>query len=95
MKRKQKADYIALAKEKGFRWIGPEVSNVHIKTTWQCKNDHQWQVRFKDIYNGSGCPHCSGKARKTATDYYELAKKRSFRWLGPEVSNSRTKTTWE
>jgi hypothetical protein len=69
MKRKQKADYIALAMKSGFGWIGPEVLNGHTKTTWQCKNDHQWQARYNDIYNGSGCSHCSGKARKTVSEY--------------------------
>jgi len=95
MKRKQNVDYIALAKEKGFRWIGPEVPNVHIKTTWQCKNNHQWQARFNDINNGSGCPRCAGKAKKKPADYHELAKRRGFRWLGPEVPNNRTKTIWQ
>jgi hypothetical protein len=95
MKRKQPADYIALAKERGFRWIGPKVLSVHKKTTWQCKDGHQWQARFNDIYNGSGCPYCSGKVRKNPADYHKLAKKRGFRWLGPEVPNTRTKTTWQ
>ena len=95
MKRKQTEDYIALAMEKGFRWIGPKVLSVHIKTTWQCKNGHQWQACFNSICNGSGCPHCSGKARKSPTDYHELAKKRGFLWLGPEVPNTRTKTAWQ
>lgn len=33
--------------------------------------------------------------RKTPDDYLALASRRGFRWLGPEVSTTKTLTTWE
>jgi len=35
------------------------------------------------------------KRRKTPEDYHALAESRGFRWLGPEVSTTKTRTTWE
>ena len=33
--------------------------------------------------------------RKIPDDYHKLAQERGFRWLGPEVPNTRPKTGWE
>jgi len=94
-RKKIPADYHAIAEKYGFRWLGPEVPNTRIKSKWKCKQDHQWEVSYSSIQQGSGCPFCTGKARKTPADYYALAEKRGFRWLGPQVRNVMTKTKWE
>jgi L-alanine-DL-glutamate epimerase-like enolase superfamily enzyme len=92
---KTTADYRALAKERGFCWLGPEVSNTHTKTSWECEKSHRWEAPYSSIQQGSGCPFCAGLAPKTPADYHDLAKERGFHWLGPEVSNTKTKTSWE
>ncbi|MCA9731182.1 DEAD/DEAH box helicase family protein [candidate division KSB1 bacterium] len=35
------------------------------------------------------------RKKKTREDYHILAESRGFRWLGPEVSTTKTLTTWE
>jgi len=88
-------DYHTLAKERGFRWLGPEVPNTNTKTGWECEQDHQWKTTFQSIQQGKSCPFCSGRATRTPDDYHMLAKERGFCWLGPEVPNTNTKTGWE
>jgi very-short-patch-repair endonuclease len=93
--RRRPEDYLALAEQEGFLWLGPEVPNTKTKTGWECKQGHQWEARFNDIQQGSGCPFCAGLAPKTPEDFHALAAERGFRWLGPEVPNIRTKTWWQ
>jgi very-short-patch-repair endonuclease len=88
-------DYHALAQKSGFKWLGPEVPNVSTKTKWQCQHGHIWSARYADIYHDHGCPFCAGLSPKTPEDYYALAKQRGFKWLGPEVPNTKTKTKWQ
>lgn len=88
-------DYYKLAEERGFEWLGSEVSGSQTKTRWKCSEGHEWDACYSHIRRGYGCPYCSGTARKTPGDYYKLAKNRNFEWLGPEVPNSRTKTWWK
>jgi hypothetical protein len=92
---KTPADYLTLAEERGFRWLGPEVPNVVTKTGWECEEGHQWEAIYDSIRCGTGCPFCAGRAPKTPEDYQALAEDRGFRWLGPEVPNTATKTEWE
>ena len=95
MRKKTAQDYEELAQSREFNWVGPEVPNVSTKTWWKCSEGHKWSAKYNVISNGSGCPYCSGKARKTPNDYKLLANKKGFLWLGPEVPNNRTKTKWE
>ena len=92
---KTSMDYYALAEERGFRWLGPEVPNTAAKTGWECERGHQWETNYLHIQGGTGCPFCAGNVPKTPMDYHTLAQERGFRWLGPEVPNAITKTTWE
>lgn len=96
MRRKTPEDYHKLAESKGFKWLGPEVSNTHTKTQWKCSNGHVWSVPYGRIGNGHGCPICYGNAPRTADDYSELAEKRNFNWVGQSLPpNTRIKTKWQ
>lgn len=88
-------DYHALAKEWGFKWLGPTVFNANTKTTWECHLGHQWESIYNSISHGYGCPYCANNIRKKPKDYHAMAKKRGFKWLGSEVTNVDTKTIWE
>ena len=94
-KKKTPADYHALAGERGFRWLGPEVPNTATKTLWECQHGHRWEARYNSVRRGSGCPVCAGNAPKTPADYHALARASGFRWMGPEASNCNAKTWWE
>ena len=39
-------DYHALATERGFHWLGPEVHTAHDKTSWRCEEGHQWEAAY-------------------------------------------------
>lgn len=93
--RKTAKDYHVLARSRGFIWHGPEVNSVVTKTEWECSYGHHWNGRYNDISNGSGCPYCSGTARKNPSDYDNLAIRRGYYWLGPEVNNVASKTEWK
>jgi hypothetical protein len=54
--RKTPAAYEHLAQERGFAWLGPEVSNVRTKTIWQCPAGHQWPATYNKIQQKRGCP---------------------------------------
>lgn len=88
-------DYYALATERGFEWLGPEVSSVKTKTEWRCRRSHQWWAVYSNIQIGKGCPVCANCDPRTPGDYRNLATERGFEWLGPEVSNvTVSKTQW-
>ena len=95
MKRKTPEDYHKLAESRQYKWLGPEVSSVDIKTIWQCQSEHTWDACYDKIRSGRGCPHCSNRASKTPDDYRELATERGFKWLGPQVSTTLIKTLWQ
>lgn len=56
-------DYNQLATEHGYRWLGPRVTNTHIKTLWECELRHRWWARYNDIQQNRGCPHCANLER--------------------------------
>ncbi|MCA9941850.1 MAG: hypothetical protein H6656_00685 [Ardenticatenaceae bacterium] len=87
-------NYIQLADQRGFVWLGPMVSRVSVKTGWECAHGHRWQASFNSISNGSGCPHCANNFPKTERDYHALADQHGFQWLGPKVQNALTPTAW-
>ena len=94
-RRNKPDDYRALAQERGFLWIGPEVLNNHTKTTWECEQGHQWEATYTSVRNGTSCPVCANRVPKTPVDYHTLAQERGFLWIGPEVRTTRIKTGWE
>jgi very-short-patch-repair endonuclease len=89
------SDYYALAEERGFRWLGQEAVNTRTKTIWECSLGHTWEAPYSDIKQGNGCPFCANKVPKTAEDYHALASLRGFSWIGPDVADTNTKTTWQ
>lgn len=93
--RKLPNEYVLLASKRGFSWLGPEVSNAHLKTNWKCQFGHQWSANYNNINSGKGCPYCAGVARKTPDDYHKLAKQRGFYWVGEFVNSVLFKTTWK
>lgn len=92
--RKTPADYHVLAQERGFEWVGADAQNIETKTRWRCAKGHEWDARYHDIWQGTGCPYCANRLPKTPADYHALAAERGFEWLGPEASNIKVKTHW-
>jgi len=88
--------YHALAAERGYLWLGPEVSSVMKKTRWQCGRGHIWQARYNDLQQGKGCLKCFHLSKVITPDqYHALAASRGYTWLGPDVSGVLKKTKWK
>jgi len=70
-----------------------EYINANTKTAHKHKTcGHIWDVRPNDILNGSGCPKCYGKPKKTHNEYVaEVAIKRPDYEVVGEYINDRTK----
>jgi hypothetical protein len=50
--------------DRGIVLIG-RYKSASIKTTFQCPDGHTWDSKPNNIMNGTGCPHCAGKAPLT------------------------------
>lgn len=89
-------EYHALAKSRGFTWVGEHVHKTRIPTMWECANGHRWMARYNGIRQGSGCPDCDRAANHAVIkDYYALAERREFIWNGEFPRSSRVKTEWQ
>jgi hypothetical protein len=91
---KTSKDYHALARQRGFVWLGPLPASVLVPTRWRCPNGHTWRARYHHLRQGTGCPLCARTARKTAAHYRALARQRGFAWTGRLPVNTHTRTTW-
>ena len=64
------------------------------------KHNHEWKSQPVSIIKPwskgrSGCRFCSGKTKRSSTDYHALAKRRGFTWLGKSLpQNNKAKTDW-
>lgn len=89
-------DYLDLAEERGFKWMGEELPEiVVIKTRWKCVGGHEWEAHYNNIQQGKGCPYCAGNIPKTPRDYHNLARTNDFKWIGKKFpENIATKTLW-
>jgi very-short-patch-repair endonuclease len=95
-RRKIKQDYIAISKEKGFKWLESDAPPAHKKTKWQCANKHYFEASLKSINNGSGCPYCAGLDKKQIHHYHILANEKGYTWVGGHLpKNVTTKTDWQ
>lgn len=58
---KTATDYVKLATERGFTWLGPTPETIHLPTWWQCVEGHKWQASYSNIkYRRTGCTQCGG-----------------------------------
>jgi len=95
MTKKVKAsDYMDMAEKRNFTLIGPIPETSYHKTTWMCSNGHIWQVEYRALRQGNGCPHCSGNAPKNEKDYKTLADNVGITHIGCVPKNTKTNTEW-
>ena len=66
-----KDDYLSLANERGFLFVGNTPQNIYGKAEWACDKGHHWQASYANIkHNGSGCPHCSILEKQSKGERY-------------------------
>jgi len=89
------ADYHALAKQYGWTWLGPAVTNNRTNTVWLCSEGHRVTQPYDKMQGRQSCMECSGLAPKSKSDYAELAKDIGYVFKGPLPDNSRKATYWD
>lgn len=89
-------DFIKLAKDRGFEWLGKQAVGIHEKTMWRCSKGQEWKTSLTVLSESKyGCPYCTNHLPVTIYDYHKIAKKRSLTWLGPLPENSQQPTWWQ
>ena len=52
---------------------------------FSCENNHTWEANiFSVVHGGNGCPHCSGKAKKTLEEVKARLEAKNLRMLSDE-----------
>ena len=57
--RNTEEDYLELARDSNFEWLGPLPESSKIKTNWRCQRGHKFASRYNDIQQGYGCDKCN------------------------------------
>src|SRR5258708_7224363 len=91
---KRADDYRQMAAARDCAWVGDLPYSTALETTWECFNKHRWNAPYSSLRQGRGCPFCSGKARKTETDYCRLADSNGYEWIGAFPRSTSRKTRW-
>jgi len=72
--RKTPEDYLTLALEKGYEWLGPFVEKVNITTSWKCGRGHVFKSRYNSLQQGQGCPRCVHHISEPEAELRELVR---------------------
>src|SRR3990170_7018881 len=99
-KRKTADDYRALARRRGFTWLGQFPRNTGELTQWLCSRGHEFSANYDNLKQGMGCKYCTredhgARRRHPPEDYHAIAYERGLVWLGPEVKGALELTVWE
>jgi len=85
-----------LAQTRGFICLSYEAIGMGRKYRWQCSTcNHIWTTSANSIQQGSGCPGCSGKAKRTVSDFKKLALSKGFKFLSTEAMGVSRKHEWQ
>lgn len=97
MKRKGIEDYFIVGMSRNIIFddiVIPKTSKI--RTWWLCGVcGLRWRAVYNSIQQGKGCPKCGNSAPKVEEDYYKLASKKNFIYLGPFPKNTHMHTSWE
>ena len=88
-------DCIKKAKSKGGLCLSETYVNARTKLVWRCHKNHIWKSAWRNINDGSWCPHCVGNAKLNIKHMHKLAKARGGRCLSDKYVNARTKLIWQ
>lgn len=87
-------ELIEITSKHHFKCLSETYLGATTKLSWKCQHGHTWTSTPANIKSGYGCPHCSGKAKKTINDMHNLAKSRGFSFLSTTYTNVMTKHLW-
>jgi hypothetical protein len=84
----------SLAESRGYKFLSNEYKNANTKYLWRCGQGHEWLAIYSSIQQGKGCLNCSGKFPKTIQDAHILAGIMDYKFLSPELKNTKNKHLW-
>ncbi len=84
-----------LAQKRNGRCLSSNYINSRICLKWMCNKGHKWEAAPNSIKQGSWCPYCAGKAKKTIKDMHELAAAKNGKCLSDKYINTSTKLLWQ
>jgi hypothetical protein len=94
-KKKTRKEMVLLARKRGGKCLSRKYINAHTKLLWECAEGHQWKAVPNNVKQGTWCPECSGKKKKTIKEMALLARKRGGKCLSRKYINAHTKLLWE
>lgn len=83
-------DMQVMASGRGGRCLSDLYVGNWFYLRWQCGEGHEWTATPTTLQQGSWCPYCSGKARKTIEDVQAMAAER-----GGECLSTTMQTTFD
>lgn len=78
--------------ERGFELAGPYSGTTQKPTLLRCSEGHQWRATLHNVFQGRGCPHCSGYAPITIEEIDTRLRERGFSLSGPYVGTTQKPT---
>jgi predicted lipoprotein with Yx(FWY)xxD motif len=94
IKRSEK-DFDLIAANNGGLCLFAGKNALDAKSTWQCKEGHQWKTCYNSIQQGRWCPFCAHKAPKTKSDYNLLASTKDGKCLFVGTTVLDNKSKWQ
>ena len=88
-------DMQKVANSRGGKCLSEEYINSITKLLWECAEGHQWKATPNNIKNGTWCPYCSIKAKRTIEEMHQRVNARGGKCLSTEYINSKTKILLE
>jgi hypothetical protein len=84
-----------LAESKGGKCLSLDYINSNSKLKWQCEKGHIWDTCYSLINQGSWCPECVGRKKKTIEDCHKSAQLKGGKCLSTEYIECHHKMIWE
>jgi len=84
-----------IAESHGGECLSAEYMDSKTKLLWKCTKGHTWEARPANVKNGSWCPYCAGKARRTIEEMRKIAENRGGECLSVEYVNTNIKLLWK
>ncbi|QIO00989.1 hypothetical protein smaug_62 [Salmonella phage smaug] len=78
---------------RGFSRVS-EWINIRTPAIFRCSKGHQWNAHLNNIRKGSGCPHCSGKAKLTIEQINQQLANRGIKLIPPYI-NAHSQAVFE
>ncbi len=88
-------DVQRFAKSKGGKCLSKTYRNNRQILLFECKKEHQWKASAHTVFNGSWCPYCAGKGKRSIKDMQKLAATRNGKCLSAVYHGSKSKLKWQ